>query len=119
MGTFDDVMENARNAAQAAGKKIGETADITKLKLQAVSIRGDMKRIYESLGKDMYKMIKNGKLAKDGYEAETEKLDELSNQLSMTLKLIDKAKGSIKCPVCGQSCSHDSIYCKKCGSKLK
>ncbi len=119
MGTFDDVMENARYAAHEAGKKISNTADIAGLKLQEASIRRDMRAVYEKMGKDMYKKIADGIVSSEGYKKEVSLLDELSTQLKMVKQLIEKAKGSIKCPVCGQSCTNDSIYCKKCGNKLK
>ena len=119
MGTFDDVMENARFAAEAAGKRISTTADIAGLKIQEASVRRDMKAVYEKMGRDMYKKITDGKVSDEGYEKEVALLNELSTQMKMIRQLIEKARGGIKCPVCGQSCTKDSIYCKKCGNKLK
>ena len=119
MGTFDDVMENARYAAQAAGKKISNTADVAGLKLQEASIRRDMRAVYEKMGREMYKKIADGQVSSEGYDKEVASLNELSTQLKMVKQLIEKAKGNIKCPVCGQNCTSDSIYCKKCGNKLK
>ncbi|MFQ9439762.1 MAG: hypothetical protein ACLR13_00610 [Acutalibacteraceae bacterium] len=60
MGLFENIVSNAKQAANVVGKKTGELVDTSKLKLQAVDLNSDIKRNYEALGRAVYESRKQG-----------------------------------------------------------
>ena len=60
MGLFENIVSNAKQAANVVGKKTGELVDTSKLKLQAVDLNTDIKRNYEALGRAVYEARKQG-----------------------------------------------------------
>ena len=54
MGLFEDVVINAKSAANVVGKKAGQLMDISKLKISAAELNNEMNKKYEALGKAVY-----------------------------------------------------------------
>ena len=118
MGLFENFVSNAKQAANAVGKKTGELADTSKLKLQAVDINTDIKKSYEALGKAFYQSKKQG--ADNAAEMDelvafiSQKYDELDTVNEQLAKLSSKTF----CTRCGEPNPKAAGFCSKCGEKL-
>ena len=59
MGAFDNFMSKAKDVAMAAGKKTEETIEISKLKMQRSTAKGDIEKIKTRLGAIVYQSKKS------------------------------------------------------------
>ena len=50
MGLFEDVVINAKSAANAVGKKAGQLVDVSKLKISAAELNNEINKKYEQGG---------------------------------------------------------------------
>ena len=60
MSFMDKMIYSAKNMANAASEKAGEVYEIGRLKLQLVSLNGDLEKAYTQLGRLEYDQKKNG-----------------------------------------------------------
>ncbi len=118
MGLFENIVVNAKQAANAVGKKTGELVDVSKLKLQSVDLSGEIRKNYEALGKAVYEAHKLGIESTEEIEdiiilinEKYDELDEVNEQLS---KMGNKAI----CSKCGASNVKTSSFCGQCGERL-
>ena len=56
MGILDDVMINAKTAAEAVGKKAGQIVDVSKLRFNVAELNAELSKRYEALGEYLYEM---------------------------------------------------------------
>ena len=80
MGILEDVVINAKSAANAVGKSATKLYDLSKLKVSAADLNGDINKHFEALGRIVYDGKQNGednsaliedsvKIIKDLYES--------------------------------------------------
>ena len=74
MGMFDDVVVNAKAAANAFSKKAGNIYDISKLKFNANSIKGEINKKCQELGEMVYESKLKGSSSQQLIDA---KIDEI------------------------------------------
>lgn len=118
MGVFEDILGKAKDVADVAGKKTGEIVELSRLKMQCVSVNNDIKHLYEKLGNAVYSMAKsdyeNPELVQsliDDIDEELEHLNELNDRIA-DLKNINI------CSCCGNKNPAEACYCAKCGNRL-
>lgn len=118
MGILDDVVINAKTAAEAVGKKAGQIVDVSKLRINVAEVNAEISKRYEALGEYVYESCRE-KLAEDAEAVgKMAELDELVNQRNaLTKELVDK-QNKVVCPVCGKQSPVTAIYCSNCGTKL-
>ena len=99
MGILEDVVINAKSAANAVGKSATKLYDLSKLKVSAADLNGDINKHFEALGRIVYDGKQNGednsaliedsvKIIKDLYEslaAINQQIDELVSFHSLVL----------------------------------
>ena len=54
MGILDDVVINAKTAAEAVGKKAGQIVDVSKLRFNVAELNAEISKRYEALGEYVY-----------------------------------------------------------------
>lgn len=118
MGIFDDVVTNAKSAAEAVGKKAGQLVDASKLRISLAELGGEIGKRYEALGQYVYDACRDS-LANDaeatGMMAE---LDELKAQHAAVTKELSEKQNKVICPSCGKQSPVGAQYCSFCGTKL-
>lgn len=119
MGMFDDVVINAKAAANAIQKKAGNICDISKLKFNASSIKGEINKKYQIVGETLYKSKYSSPVAQEEIDKQLEEIKALNDDLSAVMELIATAKNLMICPECGSVIANDSLYCCKCGKKVE
>ena len=60
MGVLEDVVINAKSAATSVGKRAERLVDISKLRVNAAELNGDISKKYEALGRLVYDAVKAG-----------------------------------------------------------
>lgn len=118
MGILDDVVINAKSAAEAVSKKAGQIVDVSKLRINVAELNAEISKRYEALGEYVYENCREA-LAEDAEAVgKMAELDELSAQKdAVTKELVDK-QNKVVCPTCGKQSPITAQYCSNCGTKL-
>ena len=118
MGILDDVMINAKTAAEVVGKKAGQIVDVSKLRFNVAELNAELSKRYEALGEYLYENCREC-LAEDAEAVgKMAEIDELVNQRNvLTKELVDK-QNKVVCPTCGKQSPSTALYCSNCGTKL-
>lgn len=118
MGVFEDVIMNARTAAETVGKEAGRLVDLSRLRLDAAEIQRDISKKYESLGRIVYDACKSGSPADAGCGEYIVGIDDLYRKLDEVNEKIRVLRRKTDCPKCGFSNDEKATFCSRCGTKL-
>lgn len=118
MGLFEDVVVNARSAANVVGKKAGQLVDISKLRLSAADVEREIAARMEALGRVVYDAKKTGVDSQALIDEGVSCIDELYEQLDVINDELAQARNKIICPKCGGTNPQEFLYCGRCGAKL-
>ncbi len=119
MGVFEDVVLNAKSAATTVGKKAEWLVDISKLRMNAAELGGEIAKKYEALGRLVYDSVKANASAEGLVEEYVESIDVLNAKLDEINEKINVLRNKSACPVCGAQNAEDALFCCHCGVKLK
>lgn len=114
-----DFLESVKNVvadtAQKVVKKSGEIVEASKVKYTIFELKGDIKKLYEEIGKQTYQTI-----AEDGDYAEEIKLkcDIITAKLAKIEYLKTTGTAGVKCPSCGRTAGFDDENCPSCGADM-
>ncbi len=114
----DEWMEKLRFIADAAGKKTGEMVELSKYKMETVRVSGEIKRLHEKLGMEMYRLIKTNRSGSEAVEALTQQIDAQFARLDEIERAMVAMQNKQLCANCGAVNPKDAVYCLKCGEKL-
>lgn len=120
MGVFEDTVIKAKDAFDVAAKKTEEVWSIQKLRFNISSIKSQLSKEYETLGRVYYDSIKNN--CDDDTETMEHIINEIDDkkvQISELEKEIACQKRMIICCSCKTKNLSHAIYCCKCGSKIQ
>jgi ribosomal protein S27AE len=115
---LDDVIVNAKSAADAVGKTASKLVDISKLRISAADLNAEINRKYESLGRTVYTGRKAGDVSEEEISETIAEIDELQEQLSAVNAQLSLARKKTICSACGHENNADDIFCGKCGYRL-
>ena len=119
MGFFDEVVANVKVIATNVGEKANKLKDYSKLKYSEAGIKSEITKKKTKLGNYVYECSKTGDIDKVVMEQFVEEINELEENLQITQEMIAAAKNKITCEFCKTENEKDSVYCRKCGQKLK
>lgn len=118
MGFLEDTIVKAKEVIDVAGKKTSEVITVQKLKVNAASLKHQIAKDYETLGRLWFDSQKannsNGKSLEVLYKEIERKQQELK-KLEMEIALTKNGK---ICGCCGHVNESDAHYCNKCGKEL-
>ncbi|WP_085833029.1 hypothetical protein [Clostridium merdae] len=95
MGLFEDVVINAKSAANAVGKKAGQLVDVSKLKISAAELNNEINKKYEALGKAVYDAKKADSDPADLVAEAMVAIDELQDQMKALEEQIQEASAQL------------------------
>jgi len=119
MDYFETISETVRSTAETIGKKTVEVVDISKYKINAAEVNSEIKRRYEALGRIVYDAKTNGYLCDEIVEKNVKEIDVLYQRLNEINSKIAKIKNRVCCKNCGAINDKSSVYCSKCGKRIK
>jgi ribosomal protein L40E len=118
MSVFDDVVVNAKSAANAVGKQASKLMDLSRLRLSAADLNGEINKKFKALGRAVYDARKAGADSAETVAAASAEIDELMEQLEAVNAQLASAHAKVVCGYCGQENSQEAVFCSKCGHRL-
>ncbi len=118
MSRFDDFLAKAKDGFDVAAKKTGEVITVQKLKLSISSIKGEIDKKYESIGRMYADTVKNNNDYTDAINSLIEEIDEKQEEIKALEKEIGEVTNKSICGSCGFKNPSESAFCSKCGSPL-
>lgn len=117
-GIFDDVVVNAKAAANAVSQKASAVCDVSKHKLTAAEIRGEINKKLRELGALTYKSQTKGADVAEQISVLVSEITEFKDNLSIINEHIASSKNQKRCPQCDASVPKNSLFCNICGARL-
>ncbi len=115
---FDDVVVNAKAAATMVSKKATNVYDVSKQKITAAEIRGEINKKLRYLGALTFKSQMYDIDLSDKITLTVSEINDLKDNLNVINQHIEAAKNTKKCPQCGAGVPKKSVFCNLCGCKL-
>lgn len=112
-GVTDTVAKTSENVM----KKSSTAIEIQKAKLKKVSLEGDMKELYASLGKLYFEEYADGDMPKEMAEL-CEKITSCQHAINEAEQRAALLKGVVICSNCQAEVDKDASYCPKCGAEI-
>ena len=116
---LDDLMEKAKELADAAGKKTGELYELSKYKYECIRLSNEMKKLYEKLGAVVYKQVKTGNGDNKEIDAIASEIDDRKLRIAEIKDIMAEMMNKKICKNCGTANPKDSVFCSQCGAKLE
>lgn len=118
MGILDDVVINAKSAAQTVGKMAGQFVDMSKLRINLSELNGEISRRYQELGQFIYEAKKAGSADEAELEEKVAGIDDLYTLLTAVSAQLSALQNKVTCPCCGKQMEMEATFCSHCGMKL-
>lgn len=118
MSMLDDIIINAKSAADAVSKTATKLVDISKLRISAADLNAEINRKFESLGRTVYMGRKAGSVSEQEISEAIAAIDDLQEQLAAVNAQLSSARKKTVCSVCGHENDADDVFCGKCGHRL-
>lgn len=119
MSTLDNLFHRARDVANDVGRRAGDVVEVSKLKLQVLSLTGDIDKVYEKLGLMVYEMAKAGAENQSLIDGCVAEVDALKAQLNEVNASLDALRNVRRCDSCGNAVELSAQFCPMCGSLLR
>ena len=124
MAFFDELKKNLSGVTDTVAKtsenvmkKSSTAIEIKKAKLKKVSLEGDMKELYASLGKLYFEEYADGDMPKEMAEL-CEKITSCQHAINEAEQRAALLKGVVICSNCQAEVDKDASYCPKCGAEI-
>ena len=124
MAFFDELKKNLSGVTDTVAKtsenvmkKSSTAIEIQKAKLKKVSLEGDMKELYASLGKLYFEEYADGDMPKEMAEL-CEKITSCQHAINEAEQRAALLKGVVICSNCQAEVDKDASYCPKCGAEI-
>ena len=124
MAFFDELKKNlsgvtdtVAKASESVMKKSSTAIEIQKAKLKKVSLEGNMKSLYESLGQLYFEKYADGDMPKEMAEL-CEKITSCQHAINEAEQRAAFLKGVVICSNCQAEVDKDASYCPKCGAEI-
>lgn len=118
MGILDDVVINAKSAAEAVSRKAGQIVDVSKLRISAAEINAEIAKRYEVLGQYVYECLRTTMAEDPEACGQMAEIDELKAQQAAIARELGDKQNKIFCPTCGKQSPTSATFCSSCGTKL-
>ena len=118
MSVLDDMIVNAKSAADAVGKTASKLVDISKLRISAADLNAEINRKFESLGRAVYEARKSGEDTEETFAESMTEIDDLKAQLGAVNAQLAAAHQKTVCASCGQENDPGAVFCARCGHRL-
>jgi len=113
--------ENFGETITAKSKEVADKAknftDIASLKGQIVAQENAILRQYKEIGREYYAAHKEDVQAE--FPTQMEAIKKAEGIIEELQKKIEELSGTKKCDTCDSTVADDSVFCPKCGAKLK
>ena len=119
MGIIDDVVVNAKSAAESVGKTASMWMDVSKLKINMSELNGEIVKKKQLLGEYVYDLCHDSALGNPEISGKIAEIDELVEQVNLIGKSLLDRQNKTVCTVCGRTSPTSALFCSGCGAKLE
>lgn len=116
---LDDLMEKAKELADAAGKKTASFMSSQSTNMNASRLSNELKKLYEKLGSTVYKQVKTGGSDNAEIDVITAEIDDRRLRIAEIKDIMAEMTNKKICKSCGATNPKDSVFCAQCGAKLE
>lgn len=113
MAILDDVVVNAKSAAAAVSKKAGKFYDLSKLRISAAGLRGELNKKYTALGESVYNNDPQTTI-----DEIKEEITEIKQSIADIEKIIASISNTAFCAACGEKLPKSARFCLTCGNPV-
>ncbi len=111
------MSEKAAKTSETVVKRGESALEVQREKLKKVSLEGDLKSLYEELGKCFYESCSESEMSED-LAAICEKITACKDSINESDHKVAVLKGVVICSSCGAEVSKDAAFCPKCGAPI-
>ncbi len=118
MDIIDNVVNSTLTAANTVSKTTRNIVEISRLRLNAAELNGEINKKYEALGRLVYEAHMDSADVTDmvtecveNINAAYRRLDEVNEKIATTMK-------RRRCSSCSAVNSKDALYCNRCGKRM-
>lgn len=119
MNFWDDLGRKVSKGTKTFSQKSVEIFEIAKVKLDIASEKDKIGRLYEEIGKSVYRDYKQGSLKEKQTTDKCKAIDELNRKIDRLNRKVTQIKGSTLCKGCGEVVGFSQEYCHVCGRELE
>ncbi len=118
MSNFDDFVSDMKVVAGEVGKKANEYVEMSKLRLERVTIKGDIQKNFSKIGELVYNKHRTGEENEEVIGIYTDEIDDQYKRIAEITARITELKRRARCPACGAQNEVGAAFCSRCGAKL-
>ena len=119
MGFLDELIASAKSVVGKAEQQTDKMVELSKLKYQSAQLAGELKSLYEKLGRAVYEMMNSEYENKELVDSLAEEITEVKAALAVVDDKINQRMNRQICAACGAQNSKEAVFCMKCGAKLE
>jgi len=118
MGILEDVVINAKTAANVVGKKAGEFVDVSKLRINAADLNNEINKKFQALGRLVYSEKKEKGETQALQNECVDAIADLYEQLDAINAQLVAMRHRKVCQNCKKENPQEAVYCSACGTLL-
>lgn len=119
MTNIDSILGDFRIVAEEVEKKAKEALELSRLRMEKIQVRSDIKKNYESIGELVYAEYRFHEDNADVIDIFQKEIDREYEHLNEVTGRIHKLRNRAQCPACGAQNETDAAYCSHCGTEMK
>lgn len=113
------VGEGAEKTYKVVADKSGKIIKETKIRIKANDLEAEIEGIYYDMGRETYKMYKDGAELTPGFTKSCKKIEKIQKEIeSIEIKTL-YLRDLRKCSNCNEIIEINNKFCPKCGDKQK
>ena len=115
MAFFDQLSKTINSVSQNVSQQTKNITDISRYNSSIAEKERKIEDLYLKMGEKYYLAHKDSNDDETGFVAE---INSLFTEIKNDKSAIERIKGVITCPSCGNDNPKDSTFCSKCGTRL-
>lgn len=116
MAFFEQLGKKLSDAGQGVAQQTKNFADVTRLNSTISDKEKQITQLYQSIGQAYFQSHQNDAAVE--FQAETEQIKKLLEEIAQHQEEIKQIKGIVKCPGCGADVPAQAAFCNSCGMKM-
>jgi len=118
MSSLDNILSDVKVVAGEVGKKANEYMEISRLRLERVTVKGDIQKNFAKIGELVYNAHRSGEEGEEVVGIYLDEIDDQYKRLDEISARMTELQRRAHCPACGAQNEVGAAFCSRCGAKL-